>query len=42
MKHFVHISGDSDLKIIVDNVLKMNSNKQSLFRNLMFLEQQVS
>ncbi|KAL5236933.1 hypothetical protein ACI65C_004343 [Semiaphis heraclei] len=40
MKLLVHISGDSDLKIIVDNVLKMNSNKESLFRNLMFLEQQ--
>jgi len=42
MKHLVHISGDTDLKMIIDNVLKINSNKESLFRHLMFLEQQVS
>jgi len=42
MKYLVHISGDSDLKMTIDNVLKMNSNKESLFRHLMFLEQQVS
>ncbi|XP_003241443.1 uncharacterized protein LOC100568949 [Acyrthosiphon pisum] len=40
MKHLVHISGDTDLKMILDNVLKINSNKESLFRHLMFLEQQ--
>lgn len=42
MKHLVHISGDTDLKMIIENVLKINSNKKSLFRHLMFLEQQVS
>lgn len=42
MKHLVHISGDTDLKMIVENVLKINYNKKSLFRHLMFLEQQVS
>ncbi|CAH1731069.1 unnamed protein product [Aphis gossypii] len=40
MKHLVHISGDTDLKMIVENVLKINYNKKSLFRHLMFLEQQ--
>lgn len=42
MKHLVHISGDNDLQTIVDNLLKINSNKESLFRHLMFSEQQVS
>lgn len=42
MKHLVHISGDTDLKMIIENVLKINYNKKSLFRHLMFLEQQVS
>lgn len=42
MKYLVHISGDTDLKIIIENVLKINTHKESLFRHLMFLEQQVS
>jgi hypothetical protein len=42
MKHLVHMSGDTDLKMIVQNVIRINSNKDSLFRYLMFLEQQVS
>ncbi|XP_026821230.1 uncharacterized protein PFB0145c-like [Rhopalosiphum maidis] len=40
MKHLVHMSGDTDLKMIVQNVIRINSNKESLFRYLMFLEQQ--
>lgn len=42
MKYLIHICGDTDLVKITKNIEENNYEKDSLFRLLLFFEQQVS